>query len=147
MIPDFDEQGNLPPGVHDADSIQELNQKFGQNEHRKKLIEGLIRVLKNLQAAGCEEAFVNGSFATNKDHPKDYDGCWNKRGVDIKKLDPLLLMDDQKRSGQKAKYFGEFFIADSKANSAGDVFLNFFQADRDGVKKGIIRIDLKRIAL
>lgn len=34
-------------------------------------------------------------------------------------------------------------IADSRADPQGTLFLDFFQTDRDGHRKGIIAIDLK----
>jgi hypothetical protein len=53
-----------------------------------------------------------------------------------------LLKFDAKRSAQKAAYGGEFFPAGWPADSAGTLFLEFFQMDRDGNPKGIIAINL-----
>lgn len=40
MIPEFDENGNLPPGVHFCE-WEEFQQKFGTNFTRQRMINGL----------------------------------------------------------------------------------------------------------
>jgi len=71
--------------------------------------------------------------------PGDFDGCWDQTGVDFDALDPVLLDFDGHREAQKARFGGEFFIATAD-------FIDFFQHDRDGRPKGIIRIDLEDFA-
>jgi hypothetical protein len=75
----------------------------------------------------------------------DFDACWEANGVDMTQLQsiaPALLKFDAKRAAQKAAYGGEFFPAGWPADSAGTLFLEFFQMDRDGNPKGIIAIAL-----
>jgi hypothetical protein len=99
-----------------------------------------------LKAAGCTTVYVDGSFVTDKEFPADFDGCWDRAGVDratLQSLDPTLLDFSNRRAAQKAKYRGEFFLADVAANSAGTRFLDFFQHDRDGNEKGIVKLDLR----
>lgn len=40
MIPEFDENGNLPPGIHFC-SWSEFKEKFGYNTRRNTLISGI----------------------------------------------------------------------------------------------------------
>jgi hypothetical protein len=40
VIPEFDENGNLPPGVHFCE-WEEFQQKFGTNFTRQRMINGL----------------------------------------------------------------------------------------------------------
>lgn len=70
MIPDFDDSGNLPLGVHDA-SWDEIAQRFGWTSRRRELLDGLKAALKPLREAGCRRVFINGSFVTDKDEPGD----------------------------------------------------------------------------
>jgi hypothetical protein len=87
--------------------------------------------------------YLNGSFATAKAVPGDFDGCWDAAGVDAALLDPVLLDFRNRRAAQKAKYGGELFIASLPATPAGTVFLDFFQRDKaTGDPKGIVAIDL-----
>ncbi|MEG3870011.1 hypothetical protein QUB36_11455 [Microcoleus sp. AT8-B1] len=40
MIPEFDEYGNLPPGVHWAE-WEEFKERFGTTPRRSRMIDGL----------------------------------------------------------------------------------------------------------
>jgi uncharacterized protein DUF6932 len=133
--------GNLPPGIHFA-TWDEIVATFGSTQRRLDLLSGLRRALESLRTAGCSVAYLDGSFVTAKAEPGDYDGCWPAAGVDPSLLDPTLLDFSPKRTAQKASFGGEFFIAEVAADTAGTRFLDFFQRDRDGNKKGIIAIDL-----
>ncbi|WP_244539872.1 hypothetical protein [Methylobacterium sp. 13MFTsu3.1M2] len=104
---------------------------------------GLIDALRNLRAAGCTRAFLDGSFASAKPAPGDFDACWDPTGVDLARLDPVLLTFDNDRAAQKAKFKGEFFPSSVPADRAGTIFIEFFQVDRfTGAPKGLLAIDL-----
>ena len=142
MIPEFDSDGLLPPGVHWA-SWDELVDRYGNNPRRSNLINGLNAALENLKGAGCQTVYINGSFVTSKELPNDYDGCWEEAGIDPSLLDPVLLTFDPGRAAQKTKYLGELFPVSAIADASGLSFLEFFQTDKDtGRTKGIIGIDL-----
>jgi hypothetical protein len=148
MIPDLDTDGNLPPGIHPV-SWAELEAHCGSNPHRRHLLSGLRRAAEALRIAGCKTVFVNGSFVTRKDVPSDFDGCWERAGMSLLTLqaaDPVLLVFDNRRAAQKAKYFGELFPADTVEGGSGLTFLNFFQRDKDtGKAKGILALDLGKL--
>ena len=141
MIPAFNSDGNLPPGVHWA-TWQEFAARFGTTPHRQQLLKGLKSALDSLSKAGCQTVYIDGSFVTKKENPNDFDGCWDLTGVDPSLLDPILLLFDNKRVAQKVKYKGELFPASCRADRVGNTYLDFFQIDRDGNPKGIIAIDL-----
>lgn len=75
--------------------------------------------------------------------PRDFDACWDAQRVNFDLIDERLLTFDRGRVTQKAAFLGEMFISDAKADPQGTLFLDFFQTDRDGQRKGIIVIDLK----
>ncbi|MDE2668492.1 MAG: hypothetical protein OXI51_02430 [Chloroflexota bacterium] len=142
MVPDFTEGGLLPPGVHWV-AWGEIVKRFGGTPWRRQLLEGLRSALENLRDAGCQTAYIDGSFITSKDLPGDFDACWEEQGVDPDLLDPVLLDFDQGRAAQKATYLGEMFPASAPAIENGLSFLEFFQTDKEsGERKGIIAIDL-----
>jgi hypothetical protein len=150
VIPPFEaepgEDGRLqlPPGVHLA-SWEEIAQRFGTNERRREILRGLLRALQALRAAGCTRAYLDGSFVTSKELPRDFDGCWDDRGVDYDRLDPVLLEFADHRAAQKAAFDGEMFVASWQADPLGTLFLDFFQRDRDGRAKGIVEINLETL--
>lgn len=144
MIPEFNETGLLPDGVHWA-PLEEIEDRFVWNSHRERLFSGFDRAAEVFRAAGCRLLYLDGSFVTSKEYPGDYDACWDDTGVTLALLDPVLLDFSPGRVAQKAKYFGEFFPANSRAEARSPFrkFLDFFQIDKlTGDRKGIIGINL-----
>lgn len=143
MIPEHvSSTGYLPPGEHLADWAAVVA-RFGSTPWRKKLLDGLAHALRDLRAAGCKRAYIDGSFVTTKEQPGDFDACWDIASVDFDRIDEALLSFDEGRRTQKAKYLGEMFPADAAADPLGTLFRDFFQRDREGNAKGIIVIDLE----
>lgn len=144
-IPSFNEDGNLPPGIYWA-TWEEFAKRFGTNNHRLRLIQGLKRALDCLKSAGCHTVYVDGSFVSSKELPRDFDGCWVTDGVNAALIDPVLLWFSDGRRSQKAKYGGELFPALAVDGATRMVFLDFFQVDKEtGLTKGIIAMDLRRL--
>jgi hypothetical protein len=146
MIPDFDENGNLPPGIYWAD-WSEFQQRFGTTTQRLRMIQGLSTAMEQLKAAGCRTIYINGSFVTSEPNPKDFDACWDAEAVDfalLQAIAPTLLNFENKRAAQKNKYKGELFRSDQIADSYGTMSIDFFQRDRARNPKGIVAIDLLR---
>jgi hypothetical protein len=142
VIPPLQADGNLPPGVHWADST-EIQARFGQSPHRYQLFQGFMQAVKELKAAGCKEVFLDGSFVTAKASPNDYDACWGTAGVDPNQLDAVFFDFSNRRVRQKAKFQGEFFPANFKEGPSGKTFLEFFQVDKQtGDPKGIVGLQL-----
>jgi len=132
----------LPAGVHVA-PWAEVCSRYGWTEHRLKLLSGLRQALMSLKKAGCKRVYLDGSFVTAKEHPGDFDGCWEEAGVDPRKLHPVLLKFEAKRAAQKAVFGGEMFPASAAADTLRSPFVRFFQTDKaTGDAKGIVRIDL-----
>ena len=75
-IPDFNEHGLLPEGVHDCE-LEELRQRFGSfqaTDRRVILFQKLLQLLQDLQHADlCESVIVDGSFTTDTPLPNDID--------------------------------------------------------------------------
>ncbi|MEM9189086.1 MAG: hypothetical protein AAGF12_07910 [Myxococcota bacterium] len=154
-IPEWQEDGNLPPGVHVA-TWEEVEERFGGTYGRNQLLRGLKRALDDLRRAGCRRVFLDGSFVTTKGtglpgaetrDPGDFDGCWDRTGVDegqLRRTTPFLDEDDLKngRLQQQYKYGGEMFPTDHYGGG-GLGIVDFFQRDkRSGAPKGIVAIDL-----
>jgi hypothetical protein len=148
MIPSFVyltgvPHGVLPPGIHYA-SLEEIEGRFCFNEHRRKLFQGIVALVRNLEAAGCRTFYLDGSYVTEKPLPGDFDGCWDPVGVMVGLLDPVLLEFDNERAAQKERYGGEVFPAVWPATKTGSSrFLEFFQQDKGtGQSKGIVGLRL-----
>jgi hypothetical protein len=91
VLPPFDpDTGLLPVGEHVA-SWDEVLERFGWNEKRRALLDGLAQALELLAAVGCRRAWLNGSFVTSKDEPGDFDACWDTDGVNLDGIVALNL--------------------------------------------------------
>ncbi|GAA6621995.1 DUF6932 family protein [Scytonema sp. NUACC26] len=142
MIPDFDENGNLPPGIHFC-NWNEFKKRFGYTRNRKQMIQGMEIVMTDLKAAGCRTFYINGSFVTNEPLSNDFDACWDRDDVDIEYLrekSPLILKFYDS-TAQKAKYKGEIYQSDRPVDES-TISIEFFQRDREQNRKGIIAINL-----
>ncbi len=145
VVPDFDADGALPPGIHEA-TWAEIVDRFGGSVHRDEQLAGLNRALRELKAADCRRAFLDGSFVTDKEVPNDYDLCWDMDGVSLAKLDPVFHDVLPPRAAQQAKYRGDLLPNVTEANS-GQPFVDFFQQNKvTGNAKGIVAINLEEFA-
>ncbi|NER37520.1 MAG: hypothetical protein F6J93_26755 [Oscillatoria sp. SIO1A7] len=142
-IPPFDENGNLPPGVHWAD-WSDFKERFGTTYRRNVLILGLEAVMKHLKAAGCRTIYINGSFVTQEPKPNDFDACWDREDdvdIDYLRTNAPIVLNFYNPSAQKAKYGGEIYPSYQPAYGA-TMTIDFFQRDRFQNPKGIVAIDL-----
>src|SRR5262245_4811142 len=109
MVPPFGpDTGNLPPGMYDV-TWGEIVSHYGYTPHRLTLLAGLKTALDTLRQAGCERAYIDGSFVTTKEAPNDFDACWEMAEVDfdlLDRLDPILLDWSNRRAAQKARFGG-----------------------------------------
>ena len=143
MLPAFDpDSGRLPPGEHVA-SWDEVIERFGWTERRRRLLDGLAEAIELLATAGCRQIWLNGSFVTAKDAPGDFDACWDTDDVDLDALDPVLLDLSNQRGAQKARFGGELF-PNVVETQAGLSLAEFFQNERDTSCKGIVVIHLEK---
>lgn len=73
MIPDFNDDGYLPPGVHPA-TLDELADRFGrESEVRHVQLESVRWLVDLARRTGAQRLIVNGSFVTDVLEPNDVD--------------------------------------------------------------------------
>ena len=64
MIPTFEPNGNLPPGVHFC-YWNEFKERFGYTRKRTLMIQNMELIMTELKNAGCRTFYLNGSFVTS----------------------------------------------------------------------------------
>jgi hypothetical protein len=73
MIPEFNDDGYLPPGIHLA-TLEEIAARFGQgSEVRRAQVQSLGWLVDLARRAGAKRLVINGSFVTDKFEPNDVD--------------------------------------------------------------------------
>ncbi|MBI1924574.1 hypothetical protein HYR99_10015 [Candidatus Poribacteria bacterium] len=96
-IPNFDEKGLLPPGVHDC-SLEEIMERFGTfqvTDCRVGLYAQLQAFLEEVRSTRLAVAvIVDGSFVTSKPAPEDIDLSWCSQATTtlVQNYDPLSTM-------------------------------------------------------
>jgi hypothetical protein len=143
MLPAFLSNGLLPAGVHVV-VWADLRNRFGGSLQRLQILGGLERAAWALRQARCRRLWVDGSFATGKSDPGDWDGCWDPSGIDLRLLDPLLQdFSAQGRARMKMKYVADLFPSTYIEKSSTSTFLEYFQVDKQtGLPKGIVQLNL-----
>jgi hypothetical protein len=143
MIPEWLSNGDLPPGVHFA-KLGEIEDRLNFNPQRERLLAGFRQACGELRKAGCRLVYLDGSFVTRKEHPRDFDACWDVQNVDDDKLDPVFWDFSQGRAAQKQRFLGELFPAQLPEGATGRAFVDFFQVNQSsGERKGILAIRLE----
>lgn len=137
-IPDFDDRGFLPPGIHPAD-WSEVFDRFGWNEHRQHLLIGLQRACEILWLVGMDTLYLNGSFVSIKDEPNDYDACWDMEaeGLDFSFLPQCMHPEQLHPPEQKRQFGGEFHSMR---------YMEIYQSfGSDPKPKGIVAVNLETV--
>lgn len=79
MIPGFNDDGQLPAGIHSA-TLEEIAARFGQEpELRRAQMESLRWLVDLAKRVGVQRLIANGSFVTDRWEPNDID-CVLLRG-------------------------------------------------------------------
>lgn len=144
MIPDFAENGFLPPGVHGA-SISEFRDRFGQfdrSDRRCRLFESFAEVLEDCRSSGLvERIIVGGSYVSAESEPNDFDCVLMLHAT--ARRDDLLPSEYNLVSPKRARvrYAGDVFSAIT-GTPAAEKWVAFFQASRANDRVGVIEIRL-----
>jgi hypothetical protein len=141
-IPDFNDSGDLPVGVHVA-SLAEVIERFGHgSQQRQSVASRLERVWDVARSTGCISRFiVFGSFVTDTSDPND--------------VDVMLVMDDAFDASQLGgatallfdhqaadAHFGASVFWIRRLAILGDVqdMIECWQGKRGGGRRGIIEM-------
>jgi hypothetical protein len=130
MIPNFDDSGCLPSGVHPA-TLAEIDARFGhQSELRRVQMESLRWMIDLAVRAGIKRIVLNGSFVTDIIEPNDVD-CVLLVGVGVKDNKAVEELEQ-----------GLPFLDISLVGQTGfDRFVQkFFAFDRHREPKGMIEV-------
>lgn len=146
-IPDWNEYGLLPEGVHDC-GIDEVADRLGFNAHRQQLIEGLRGVIGWMERMPpAESLIIDGSFVTDKDLPGDIDAVAMISNLTERNQRQWVRNWQPERVQLKQQYGVDLFPT---VIGRGNNFASYFQYIRPdealdrgaplGVLKGILRM-------
>lgn len=131
MIPEFDDNGYLPPGIHPA-TFAEIQSRFGgPSEIRRVQVQSLGWLLEVAARAGIRRIVIDGSFVTDAFEPNDVDGVLLADGGIIADSDAWAEL-------QRGLPFLEVKIVD--AVDFDFYVSDVFATDRDSIPKGMIEV-------
>jgi len=138
--------GHLPFGEFVA-TLPEIESRFGMSSiRRKELMSGVKKAVLNFQRAGINKIWIDGSFISARKEPQEIDGCWEyHKNVDLTRLDRCFANVD--RNDMKFRYGLDFFPSNGIEFLSQKPFPYFFQFSRDGLKKGIIILNITEVKL
>jgi hypothetical protein len=141
-LPNFNETGDLPPGVHPA-LLEEVIQRFGSGSARRRAIgERLRRIYAAAVSTGEIARFVVfGSFVTDTPLPNDVDVFLLMADTfDASQLrgEAALLFDHAAAQA----YFGAsvFWLRRLAALGGENAAIADWQVKRDGSRRGIVEV-------
>jgi hypothetical protein len=127
VIPAFDAEGFLPPGVHPA-TLDEIRKRFGgPSEIRRAQIQSIGWLIDLATKAGVARIVLNGSFVTNIIEPNDVDcvlligpGASKDPAAEDELLQGLPFLDISLVGQKDFDYFvNRFFAVDRMLRSKG----------------------------
>ena len=161
MIPDFDENGNLPPIGLIKPTIQEFEERFVAGARigdvRREIFDGYKKYCDNVRSLDVVSIqWINGSYTTKKLDPKDidlvthFDGMKLHQDKDLQKhFEKLIDKEEMKLLYKCHPQFVLVYPRDkpdlySYYIQRYQYWLKWFSRDRDGNTKGLIEFDLQR---
>jgi hypothetical protein len=142
-LPEFNETGDLPTGVHAA-SLRDTVARFGSGSDRRKVVarrlERIYRIA--VQTGHLARFVVFGSFVTDKLEPNDVDVFMiMEDNFDLRTLvgEPRLLFVDH---GAAQHHFGAsvFWMRRVAAIGGEQSAIEHWQIKRDGTERGLVEV-------
>ena len=142
-LPDFNDAGDLPPGIHEC-SLADADGRVGKNPDRGRLLSQRLKRIHQiaLQTGFLERFVLFGSFVTNKHEPNDVDVFMimdDNFEMGSLVAEPRLLFADH---GTAQDHFGAsvFWMRRMAAIGGEQAAIEDWQIKRDGTERGIVEI-------
>jgi len=133
MIPPFNDDGYLPPGVHSA-TVEAIAERFGKaSEMRRVEMESIRWLVELARRAGVERLIINGSFVGDRLEPND---------VDCVLLIGLNYPAEQSADEELAAGLPFIDLKRVRADQFELFVQEIFATDRDDIPKGMIEVVL-----
>jgi len=144
MIPPFDADGDLPPGVHEAVWLEfkERFCNFARSDQRVTLCQRIEQMVDEARASQVVERIIfGGSFVTSEAEPNDFDCVIVlEPKVQYEGLQPFQRWVADAREASR-RYRADAFVV--RANqSTLPVYLDFLAINRDGKRVGLVEVRL-----
>jgi hypothetical protein len=141
-LPAFNEEGDLPPGVHWA-TLSHVLERFGQGTARRRAVADRLNRIYQLTASTGQLArfVVFGSFITAKAEPNDVDiVLLMEDGFDLASVTGEAALIFQHMEADAHFGASVFWTKRSGAIGGEQAMIEYWQVRRQGGRRGIIEI-------
>jgi hypothetical protein len=144
MLPAFNQDGNLPEGIHQTTEAEVLSRFAATSARRKWLGERLRDLLETARSTGqLERIFLWGSFVTSKESPNDLDVLLVMAENFALDLHPEIVRTLFDHTQARIRFNADVFW--SKASLSQEtlaLWLDTYQTGKDFKRKGIVEVTL-----
>lgn len=147
MLPEFDIDGDLPPGIHHA-TFDELERRFSRfvvSDRRINLFARFKQLVAMARRSGIVERLVlGGSFVTSKPDPNDIDiVIVLSSDLDLDALTPSQYAVTDRSALRRVLKTGALDVTTVRSGTTQmDLVLEFFQSKRDNKQVGVVEVKL-----
>lgn len=147
VLPEFDIDGDLPPGIHQA-TIDELERRFSRffvSDRRIALFARFKQLAALARSSGIVDGVVvGGSFVTSKAEPNDIDVVIVlSNDLDFDALTPIQYSVTDRSALRRVLKSGALDVVTVRSGTTQmDLMLEFFQSKRDNKQVGIVEVKL-----
>ncbi len=140
-LPEFNQHGDLPPGIHTA-MIEDILSRFAGPPWRAVIARRLERIYLLARSTGHLARFiVFGSFITNKAEPNDVDiFLLMEDSFDVSKVSTEARLVFDHTAAQNLLGASVFWIRRAAALGGEEAMIAHWQIKRDGNKRGIVEV-------
>ncbi|HVF49359.1 MAG TPA: hypothetical protein VNA19_04690 [Pyrinomonadaceae bacterium] len=141
MLPDLNENGDLPEGIHRG-TVEDVLYRFGSATLRRAWLSERFRELLEMarNTNKLRQIFLWGSFVTSKPFPRDIDVFL----VMAEDFTVEIVAEDQKmlfnHSQANLRFASDVFWMNAASQEAIELSLDTFQTRRDGQRRGIVEV-------
>lgn len=140
--PEFNDQGDLPSGVHTA-PLADIIDYFGKGSLKRSIIAGRLQKIYELiiKTGHLLRFIVFGSFITSKRNPQDIDIFLlmdNDFDVNQVQGEARILFDHI--TAQNYEGASIFWLRQMSALDGEEEAVKYWQYKRDGNKRGIVEV-------
>jgi hypothetical protein len=140
--PDYDDNGDLPVGIHQA-TLAEVVEHFGQsNFQRQRVAQRLARIYDLALSTGQVARFIiYGSFVTAKPFPNDVDVFMlMEDAFDLYRLSDEMAVIFDHMACQNYEGASVFWVRKMAVIGGEQAAIEFWQTKRDDTNRGIVEV-------
>ena len=147
MLPDFDSDGDLPPGIHTA-SVAEIKARFATfrtSDVRLRLLATLDRLLEMARVSGIvNRIVVGGSYVTANPEPNDIDVViLLSPEIELSQLTPQQYNVARRTALRRVLKGADLDVIVARdGSSQAEKAVEFFQTNRDNKSVGVVEVSL-----